>query len=58
MTKNLFLVLPLAVQIVFGQIISKDLSVASNGIYPVTDNNSWSRMVQNLDGSLYFTHSK
>ncbi|CAH0282958.1 T9SS type A sorting domain-containing protein [Chryseobacterium sp. Bi04] len=57
MTKKLFLVLLLAVQTAFAQIISKDPTFASNGIYTMSGNNAWSRMIQNPDGSIYFTYN-
>lgn len=56
MTKNLFLVLLLAVQTAFGQIISKDFSFASNGIYTLPGNLTWS-MAQDSVGGIYFTHN-
>lgn len=61
MTKNLFLVLLLAVQTAFGQIVSKDFSFASNGIHSIASTNNtndWSRMIQNSDGSIYFTYNR
>jgi hypothetical protein len=62
MKKNLFFGLLLAVQSTFAQIISKDPSFASNGNYsmPATPNgmNNYyiSRMIQNSDGSIYFSY--
>ncbi|PQA96905.1 hypothetical protein B0A69_02235 [Chryseobacterium shigense] len=66
MIKNLFLVLLLAVQTSFAQIISKDFSFASNGEYLIPFNisstgyynypDSWS-MVQSSDNSIYVTYS-
>jgi len=66
MTKNLFLVLLLAVQTAFAQIISKDPTFASSGEYLIPFNisstgyynypDSWS-MVQDTDNSIYVTYS-
>lgn len=61
MKKNLFLVLLFVVQYSFAQIVSYDNSFASSGIHSIASNisiNDWSRMVQNSDGSIYFTYSK
>lgn len=61
MKKNLLLVLLSAVQITFAQIISKDLTFASNGIHSIASTNNSvapSRMVQNSDGSIYFTYNR
>lgn len=58
MTKNLFLILLLAVQTAFAQIISKDQTFAVSGIYSMTENMAWSRIVQNSDGSIFFTYDK
>ncbi|MEJ5106882.1 T9SS type A sorting domain-containing protein [Chryseobacterium sp. MYb328] len=59
MTKNLFLVLLLTVQIAFAQIISKDSNFASNGVAEIPSNsitNSY-QMVQNSNGEIYFTYN-
>ncbi|KXH79647.1 T9SS type A sorting domain-containing protein [Chryseobacterium kwangjuense] len=61
MKKNLLLVLLSAVQISFAQITSKDNTFASNGIHTIASTNNtvaWSRMVQNPDGSIYFTYNR
>lgn len=58
MNKKLLLALLLAVQSAFAQITSKDNSFASNGIHSISINNAWSRMVQNSDGSIYFTYNR
>ncbi|MGK6343783.1 T9SS type A sorting domain-containing protein [Chryseobacterium sp. DT-3] len=59
MTKNLFLVLLLAVQTAFAQILSYDNSFASNGKYTFTGANYYeTRIVQNSDNSIYFTYAK
>ncbi|GAA4152087.1 hypothetical protein GCM10022217_06580 [Chryseobacterium ginsenosidimutans] len=60
MTKNLFLILLLAVQTAFAQILSYDNSFASNGKYTITGSNNyyWNRIVQNSDNSIYFTYAK
>ncbi|MGU3373604.1 T9SS type A sorting domain-containing protein [Chryseobacterium sp. M5A1_1a] len=59
MTKKLFLVLLLAVQTTFAQIISKDPSFASSGIAEIPNysmSNSY-QMVQNSYGEIYFTYN-
>lgn len=59
MTKNLFLVLLLAVQTAFAQITSKDNSFASNGVAEIPGNsisNSY-QMVQTPGGEIYFTYN-
>jgi len=57
MTKNLFLVLLLAVQTAFGQIVSKDLSFASNGVSTVANYTySWT-MTQDSNGRIYSSYS-
>lgn len=58
MTKNLFLVLLLAVQTVFAQIISKDPAFASNGIYNIGNGiyYSWT-MAQDSAGRIYSSYS-
>ncbi|UHO37428.1 T9SS type A sorting domain-containing protein [Chryseobacterium capnotolerans] len=56
MTKNLFLVLLFAVQSAFAQIISKDPSFASNGIFTLPGNFTWST-VQDSSGQIYLTHN-
>ena len=58
MKKNLFPVLLLAVQTAFAQIISKDNSFASNGIYSMTSNYAWSKMIQASNGDIYYTFNK
>lgn len=59
MTKKLFLVLLLAAQAAFGQILSYDNSFASNGKYTLTSANYYeTRIVQNSDNSIYFTYAK
>lgn len=54
--KNLFLILLFGVQTTFAQIISKDASFASNGIFTLSGNLTWST-VQTPDGQMYFTHN-
>ncbi|MET3038484.1 T9SS type A sorting domain-containing protein [Chryseobacterium sp. NRRL B-14859] len=56
MIKNLFLILLLTIQTTFAQIISKDLNFASNGIYTMPGNFTWS-MAQNSNDEIYFTHN-
>lgn len=59
MTKKLFLVLLLAVQTAFAQIISKDPTFASNGVAEIPSysmSNSY-QMVQNSNGEIYFTYN-
>lgn len=56
MTKNLFLVLLFALHSIFGQVISKDPSFASNGIYTMPGNLTWS-MAQDSNNGIYFTHN-
>ncbi|HBV16068.1 T9SS type A sorting domain-containing protein [Chryseobacterium carnipullorum] len=58
MTKNLFLVLLLAVQTAFAQIISKDPTFASNGIYDYGNGvyYTWS-MAQDSAGRIYSSYS-
>ncbi|WP_347219076.1 T9SS type A sorting domain-containing protein [Chryseobacterium sp.] len=61
MTKNLFLVLLFTVQTAFAQITSKDNNFASNGIYSIltgNNTNSSPRMVQDSNGSIYFTYNR
>ncbi|KXH79648.1 T9SS type A sorting domain-containing protein [Chryseobacterium kwangjuense] len=58
MKKTLLLGLTLIIQNVCAQIISKDLTFASNGIFSIGNNDSWSKMIQNSDGSMYFTHNE
>jgi uncharacterized delta-60 repeat protein len=58
MIKNLFFVLLLAAQTAFAQIISKDQTFATNGIYSMTENMAWSRIIQNSDGSIFYTYDK
>ncbi|MBB4807736.1 putative delta-60 repeat protein [Chryseobacterium defluvii] len=45
----------LIIQHVCAQITSKDPAFASNGIFSMPGNIAWSRMIQNSDGSIYFT---
>lgn len=58
MTKNLFIVLLLAVQTTFAQIISKDNTFASNGIYDVGNGSyySWA-MAQDSSGRIYSSYT-
>ncbi|WP_160139309.1 T9SS type A sorting domain-containing protein [Chryseobacterium sp. c4a] len=56
MTKNIFIALLFVVQTAFAQIISKDPNFATNGIYTMPGNHTWS-MVQNPNGEIYFTHN-
>ncbi|MCS3529785.1 T9SS type A sorting domain-containing protein [Chryseobacterium sp. JUb7] len=61
MKKNLFLVLLFVVQSAFAQIVSYDNTFASNGKYTVTASINTSyrkRIVQNTDGSIYFTYAR
>ncbi|UKB78687.1 T9SS type A sorting domain-containing protein [Chryseobacterium sp. MEBOG07] len=59
MIKQLILIFILLTQCAFSQIISKDNSFASNGKFTIPGNNNyWSRMIQNPDGSIYFTYNK
>ncbi|MEI7489029.1 MAG: hypothetical protein WCJ72_16795 [Chryseobacterium sp.] len=59
MTKNLFLVLLLAVQTAFGQIVSKDFSFASSGkhVIPYNSISNSHQMVQDSNGEIYFTYN-
>lgn len=57
MKKNLLLV-TLVAQGISAQIISKDPTFATNGIYPVTENMAWARMAQDSDGSIFFSYDK
>jgi len=57
MKTKLFLVLLLAVQTTFGQIISKDLSFASNGVFNVANYIYAWTMAQDSDGSIYSSYS-
>ncbi len=56
--KKILLLAILIVQGVSAQIVSKDQSFATNGIYSMTENTAWSAMVQNSDGSISFTYAK
>ncbi|CAI8703333.1 T9SS type A sorting domain-containing protein [Chryseobacterium sp. IT-36CA2] len=59
MIKKLILIFILLTQSAFSQIISKDNSFASNGKFTISGNNNyWSRMFQNPDGSIYFIYNK
>lgn len=59
MIKQLILIFILLTQNAFSQIISKDNSFATNGKFTISGNNNyWSRMIQNPDGSIYFTYNK
>ncbi|KFF07842.1 T9SS type A sorting domain-containing protein [Chryseobacterium luteum] len=57
MTKNLFLVLLLAVQTAFAQIISKDPTFASNGVSNVANYTLAWTMAQDSNGSIYSSYS-
>ncbi|MET3536019.1 T9SS type A sorting domain-containing protein [Chryseobacterium limigenitum] len=57
MTKNLFLVLLLAVQTAFGQIISKDFSFGSGGVSNVANYTFAWTMTQDSDGNIYSSYS-
>jgi len=56
MKKILLLGCILAIQSIYAQIISKDPSFASNGIFTMPGNLTFS-MVQDPGGSIYFTHN-
>ncbi|WP_080778278.1 T9SS type A sorting domain-containing protein [Chryseobacterium phocaeense] len=58
MKKTLLLGLILIIQNVSAQVISKDLTFASNGIFSIGNDDAWSKMIQNSDGSIYFTHNE
>ncbi|KMQ60292.1 hypothetical protein ACM46_18995 [Chryseobacterium angstadtii] len=59
MKKKLFLVLLMAVQTSFAQIISKDPTFASNGVAEIPSNSIGNayQMVQNSNGEIYFTYN-
>lgn len=57
MKKQLFLLLLLAVQTAFAQIISKDLSFASNGVSNVANYTYAWTMAQDSNGSIYSSYS-
>jgi uncharacterized delta-60 repeat protein len=57
MTKKLFLMLLLAVQSAFAQIISKDPSFASNGVSNVANYTYAWTMAQDSNGSIYSSYS-
>ncbi|WP_347219075.1 T9SS type A sorting domain-containing protein [Chryseobacterium sp.] len=56
--KKLLLLATLVAQGISAQIISKDQTFATNGIYSMTENMAWSQIVQNSDGSFFFTYDK
>ncbi|OCA72695.1 hypothetical protein BBH99_02970 [Chryseobacterium contaminans] len=56
--KKILLMATLVVQGISAQIISKDPTFATNGIYSITENIAWSQIVQNSDGSIFFTYDK
>ncbi|MDQ0065814.1 T9SS type A sorting domain-containing protein [Chryseobacterium lathyri] len=59
MKKILLLGLLMVIQSVSAQVISKDNSFASSGKFTISGNNNyWSRMIQNSDGSIYFIYNK
>lgn len=56
--KKFLLLATLVAHGISAQIISKDQTFANNGIYSMTENMAWSQIVQNSDGSIFFTYDK
>ncbi len=61
MKKTLLIFAFLMLQNAFAQIVSKDLTFANNGIFSISNTsqtNNYGKIIQNSDGSLYFTSLK
>lgn len=56
--KKFLLLVTLVAQSISAQIISKDQNFATSGVYSMTENMAWSGMIQNSDGSIFFTYDK